>query len=256
MNMKSWGVEIINPVAFKIGPWPVYWYGIIIATAVVVGLIVAKKIGRNFKLWGTLFEDFLLWILPAALIGARLWYVLFNLDYYLANPDKIIAVWEGGLAIHGGIFAAVIVALIWTRVKKIDFFLFADIVSPALALGQAIGRWANYVNQEAYGTPTDLPWAMFIAGEYRHPTFLYESIWNILIFGLLYYYIGKKPIPGRVFAIYLTGYSVGRFFIEGLRTDSLMLGPLRVAQIVSLILIGVGIALFILVKKRRKDDNR
>src|SRR5690554_4114878 len=253
MNMKSWGVEIIKSVAFKIGPWPVYWYGIIIAPAVVVGLIVSKKIGRNFKPWGTLFEDFLLWILPAALIGARLWYVLFNLDYYLANPDKIIAVWEGGLAIHGGIFAAVIVALIWTRVKKIDFFLFADIVSPALILGQAIGRWANYVNQEAYGTPTDLPWAMFIAGEYRHPTFLYESLWNLLIFLGLYYYVATRPRKGRVFALYMVGYSVGRFFIEGFRTDSLMLGSFRVAQVVSLVLIGVGILLYYLAG--RKDIN-
>ena len=202
-----------------------------------------------------MLDDFLFWVLPAALIGARLWYVLFKLDYYLANPDKIIAVWEGGLAIHGAVFFSIIVALFWTRAKKIDFFVFADICAPALIMGQAIGRWANYVNQEAYGRPTDLPWAMFIDGAYRHPTFLYESLWNLIIFAGLYYYIRTKPTPGRVFALYFIGYSIGRFFIEGLRTDSLMLGPLRIAQVVSLALIALGIALFYLVRKYRKDEE-
>ena len=234
---------------------PVYWYGIIIAIAVAVGLIVANKIGRKFDLAPGILEDFLLWVLPFALIGARLWYVLFNLDYYTRYPGKILAVWEGGLAIHGAFFAAVIVTYFWTRARKINFLRFADIASPALILGQAIGRWANYVNQEAYGTPTDLPWAMLIDGEYRHPTFLYESLWNLAIFFALYYYVRTKPRQGKVFALYMVGYSVGRFFIEGLRTDSLMLGPLRVAQGVSLVLIVLGLLLFYFAERRRRKEE-
>lgn len=235
---------------------PVHWYGIIIAIAVAVGLLVANKIGRYYDLAPGIIEDFLLWVLPAALIGARLWYVLFNLDYYTRYPGKIFAVWEGGLAIHGAFFAAVVVAYFWTRARKINFLRFTDIASPALILGQAIGRWANYVNQEAYGTPTDLPWAMFIDGEYRHPTFLYESLWNLAIFFALYYYVRTRPRQGKVFALYMVGYSVGRFFIEGFRTDSLMLGPLRVAQGVSLVLIILGLLLFYFAERRgRKNDG-
>ncbi|MGI6364659.1 MAG: prolipoprotein diacylglyceryl transferase [Bacillota bacterium] len=241
---------MINPVAFRIGPVAVHWYAIIIGLGVAAGYLVARKVGRHYGFASSDLGDFLLWAMPAALIGARLWYVLFNLDYYLSHPGKIPAIWEGGLAIHGGFFAAVLVAYFWTRARKLDFFRFADIASPALILGQAIGRWANYVNQEAYGTPTDLPWAMFIAGQYRHPTFLYESLWNLLIFIGLYYYVLTRPKPGRVFALYMVGYSVGRFFIEGFRTDSLMLGPFRVAQLVSLVLIGVGLILFYLTGRR------
>lgn len=193
-----------------------------------------------------MFDEFLLWVIPAGFIGARLWYVIFNLNYYSLYPGKIFAVWEGGLAIHGGILAGMAVALIWTRVKKINFLRFADIASVALVLGQAIGRWANYVNQEAYGKPTSLPWAMYIAGEYRHPTFLYESIWNLFLFFGLYYYLSHRPQSGKVFGLYLAGYSLGRFFIEAMRTDSLMLGSFRVAQIVSVVLFVAGIVIFFL----------
>jgi prolipoprotein diacylglyceryl transferase len=203
-------------------------------------------LGKHFGLEGWVFDEFLLWVIPAGFIGARLWYVIFNLNYYSLYPSKIFAVWEGGLAIHGGILAGMAVALIWTRVKKINFLRFADIASVALVLGQAIGRWANYVNQEAYGKPTSLPWAMYIAGEYRHPTFLYESIWNLFLFFGLYYYLSHRPQSGKVFGLYLAGYSLGRFFIEAMRTDSLMLGSFRVAQIVSVVLFVAGIVIFFL----------
>lgn len=216
---------------------------------------MARNNGRHYDLAPNTLEDFLFWVLPAALIGARLWYVLFNLDYYLNYPGKILALWEGGLAIHGAFFAAVIVTYFWTRAKKINFLRFADIVSPALILGQAIGRWANYVNQEAYGTPTDLPWAMFIDGEYRHPTFLYESLWNLAIFLALYLFLRARPRRGKVFALYMVAYSVGRFVIEGFRTDSLMFGKLRVAQGVSLMLIVAGLLLYYLAGKEKEGTK-
>ena len=246
----------MNPVAFKIGSLSVYWYGMIISLAVLTAYLLVRRLGKNFKIEGTSFDEFMLWVIPAAFIGARLWYVLFNLNYYSLYPAKIFAFREGGLAIHGGIFAGIIVAAIWTRVKKINFLRFADVTSIALILGQAIGRWANFVNQEAYGKPTNLPWAIYIAGEYRHPTFLYESIWNLLLFAGLYYYLRRRPKSGKVFGLYLAGYSFGRFFIEALRTDSLMLGEFRVAQIVSVLLFIVGLLLFYLgaVKKTRSAE--
>lgn len=231
-----------------------HWYGIILVIAIGTGFLAAKRVGNIYGFKINIFEDFLIWVLPAALLGARLWYVLFNLSYYIAYPVKTIAIWEGGLAIHGGFFAAVIVAYFWARSRKIVFLRFADITAPALILGQAIGQWALFVNQEAYGTPTDLPWAMFIAGEHRHPTFLYESLWNLLIFFALYYYVITRPRPGRVFALYMVGYSVGRFFIEGFRADSLMWGSLRVAQLVSLVMIVTGLLLFYFVGKGERNE--
>lgn len=245
----------MDPVAFRLGPLTIYWYGVLIATGVMAGFFVARHLGRKFNLPRDIFEEFLLFVLPAALVGARLWYVLFKLDYYLADPVRILAIRQGGLAIHGAVLASLLVAIIFCRYRKIDFFRFADVAAPALILGQAIGRWGNFFNQEAYGRATDLPWAMYIAGEYRHPTFLYESIWNLAVFALMWKYIGSKPHPGRVFALYLAGYSLGRLWIEALRTDSLMLGPFRVAQLVSLAMIAAGAALFIYSKLRRKEDT-
>lgn len=246
----------MNPVAFRIGSLPVYWYGLIIVFAMVVGYLVARKLGKHFGIEPKVFDDFMLWVVPAALIGARLWYVLFNLNYYSLYPGKIFAFREGGLAIHGGIIAGLAVAWFRTRAEKINFLRFADITAVALILGQGIGRWANYVNQEAYGKPTSLPWAMYIAGEYRHPTFLYESLWDIALFFGLYYYLLQRPQSGKVFGLYLAGYSVGRFFIEALRTDSLMLGSFRVAQITSVLLFIAGLIVFFFssVKKIRGDQ--
>lgn len=252
----------MNPVAFKIGPLSVYWYGIIVALGVFAGYLVARRIGKQYYIDGKSFDEFMLWVIPAAFVGARLWYVLFNLNYFSLYPAKIFAFREGGLAIHGGIFAGVLVAALWTRVKKINFLRFADIASVALILGQAIGRWANYVNQESYGKPTNLPWAFYIAGEYRHPTFLYESLWNLLLFAGLYHLLSLRPQAGKVFGLYLAGYSFGRFFIEALRTDSLMLGGFRVAQIVSVLLFIIGLLLFFLGGGNKKrsgatsEDNK
>lgn len=184
-----------------------------------------------------------------------MWYVVFNLNYYSQNPAKIFAFREGGLAIHGAIFAGLAVAVILARRKRLNFFRFADIIAVALVLGQAIGRWANYINQEAYGIPTALPWGMFIAGEYRHPTFLYESAWNALLFAALYYYLSQRPNSGKVFGLYLAGYSLGRFVIEGFRTDSLMLGQFRVAQLVSVALFVLGGIIFLRVRAKQAPNG-
>ncbi|SHJ63274.1 phosphatidylglycerol:prolipoprotein diacylglycerol transferase [Anaerobranca californiensis DSM 14826] len=241
----------MDPVAFKLGPLTIYWYGIIIGIGILSGLTVGKILGKKRGIPTDVIDEFVLIVVPLAILGARLYYVLFNLNYFDSFAE-MIAIWEGGLAIHGAILVSIITALVFTRQKKISFWDFADMGSPALILGQAIGRWGNYVNGEAYGVETNLPWAMYIAGAYRHPTFLYESLWNLIIFGLLIYvYYKVKVNKGSVFALYLIGYSIGRFIIEGFRTDSLMFGPFRVAQLISIAFIIIGFLLYYLLNRKK-----
>lgn len=236
-----------DPIAFAVFGLEVRWYGILIASALIIGLLIAIKRAPKYGIDSEIILDFFLFMTPAVIIGARLYYVIFSYDYYAAHPGEIFATRNGGLAIHGGIIAGVIVALILCRVKKISFFALADVLIPGLPLGQAIGRWGNFFNQEAYGGQTDLPWAITVndaaLGWIKvHPTFLYESIWDLLIFGFLFFYEDKiKKVDGELLFVYLGLYSVGRFFIEGLRTDSLMFMGMRTAQLLSLTLIVIGI---------------
>ncbi|MDD4725565.1 MAG: prolipoprotein diacylglyceryl transferase [Tissierellia bacterium] len=242
----------MDPIAFTIFGLEVRWYGILIASAVVIGTILAIKEAKRKGISEDTILDLLLFVLPAAIIGARLHYVLFSWDNYKNNLIEILNIRGGGLAIHGAVIAGVIVGLIFAKVKKISFWELADIIAPSLILGQSIGRWGNYANQEAYGGPTDLPWAIVVDGVKVHPTFLYESIWNLLVFLFLVYY-SRKMIKkdGEVFLLYIIIYSIGRLFIEGLRTDSLMFGPFRIAQLLSLASIIIGA--FIFYKRRKKS---
>ncbi|MDO4289494.1 MAG: prolipoprotein diacylglyceryl transferase [Eubacterium sp.] len=251
-----------DPVAFTIFNIEVRWYGILIALALVLALALACRRSGRYGVKQDDVLDFFLFLTPAIVVGARLYYVIFEWDYYSAHPSEIIAVWHGGLAIHGGIIAGVIVGIVLCRVKKISFFTLADVVIPGLPLGQAIGRWGNYFNQEAHGVITDLPWAITVndpkLGAIRvHPTFLYESIWDLLVFAFLLLYEKRwKKEKGELLFLYLMLYSVGRFFIEGLRTDSLMFLGLRTAQLISLALIVVGAAgLFWLRRKKSKGSE-
>lgn len=241
----------MDPVAFELFGLEIRWYGILIASGVLIGTILglreAKRVGFNEDL----ILDLLIWEIPLAVIGARLYYVIFSWDMYKDNPLEVLNIRHGGLAIHGAIIMAIIVAVIFTRIKKVNFWTLADICAPSLILAQAIGRWGNYINQEAYGGPTDLPWGIMVNGVKVHPTFLYESLWNFLVFlFLIWYRKNKKKKEGEVFLLYLSLYSFIRFFIEGLRTDSLMWGQFRVAQIVSLI--GFSIPLIIFYRNRKK----
>ncbi len=236
-------------IAIQIGPVAIRWYGLLIATAVLIGTVLAQREARRRGEDPEQLVNVAVVAIIAALIGARLYYVLFNWDYYGLHPWKIVAVWEGGLAIHGGLLAGVCVGglLAWRR--KLPTFVYLDIVAPLIALGQAIGRWGNFFNQEAYGTPTDLPWKLYIDPAHRpphlaeynyfHPTFLYESLWDLMVFGVLYWLLRKRlqPYPGALFLSYLGLYSLGRFVVEGFRIDSLMLGSFRAAQVMSLLLI-------------------
>jgi phosphatidylglycerol:prolipoprotein diacylglycerol transferase len=245
-------------IALQIGPLAIRWYGLLIATGVLLGTTLAHREAIRRGIDPDRLLNAIVVAVLIALLGARLYYVLFNWDYYGANPAKILAVWEGGLAIHGGLIAGSLATILYCRHAKLSLPLTLDVMAPCVAIGQAIGRWGNFFNQEAFGVPTNLPWKLYIdpahrppdlaAFEYFHPTFLYESLWNLLVFGILWFGLRKRlqERRGALTLCYLGLYSIGRFFVEGLRIDSLMLGGLRAAQIVSLLLVvasGVGLAL-------------
>lgn len=241
----------MNPIAFEIFGVPIRWYGIFIASAFLIGTIIGLAEARRKGIDEEMLIDLLLFAVPAALIGARAHYVIFSWDLYKDNPIEVFNFRGGGLAIHGGIIAAVFVGWIFCKIRNQEFWKFADLAAPSIVLGQAIGRWGNYTNQEAHGGPTDLPWGIIIDGIKVHPTFLYESIWNFLTFiFLLWYSRNKSKVDGEVFLLYIILYSIARYFIEGLRTDSLMWGQFRVAQLISLV--SILIATILLYRRKKK----
>jgi phosphatidylglycerol:prolipoprotein diacylglycerol transferase len=261
-----------GPILFEWGPLSVRWYGLLIASAVLIGVNLSQSLARRRQVDPDLISDLAIWLVLAAIPSARLYYVLFQWQDYAQHPDQILAIWKGGIAIHGAILGGLIASLIFARVRRVSFWQLADLVAPSLILGQAIGRWGNFFNSEAFGSPTDLPWKLYIPLDrrppgfepfaYYHPTFLYESLWNLAVFGgLLWLFFWGLQHPtklklGTIFLVYLIGYSCGRIWIEGLRTDSLMLGPLRIAQVVSLIqiLVGIGGLIWLYGRQRALPD--
>lgn len=261
-----------GPILVKLGPIVIRWYGLLIASAVLIGVTLSQYLAKRRHVNPDLLNDLSIWLVIASIPAARLYYVLFQWSEYSQHPEKIIAIWEGGIAIHGAILGGVIAALIFAKLNQISFWQLTDLVAPSLILGQAIGRWGNFFNSEAFGRPTGLPWKLYIPPErrpvdlvnfeYFHPTFLYESLWNFMVFALLltlfFRALSKKPPlkVGTLFLVYLVAYSLGRFWIEGLRMDSLMLGPLRMAQMVSLggMFLGmVGLAWLYVLKRPLPD---
>lgn len=251
-------MALMDPIAFEIGPIAVHWYGVLIACAFLIGVWGTL---REAKLEG-LNEDHVLNLVIAviicAIIGARVYYVIFEWEYYSQRPSEIIATWHGGLAVHGGVLGGILAASVCAWKYRMRIWQLLDIIAPYLILGQAIGRWGNFFNQEAYGyevSPDVVPWAMYIDGAWRHPTFLYESIWDFIGFLLLILASRSNKLKeGDITLLYFVYYSVGRFVIEGFRTDSLMLGPLRVAQVLSLVLIAASIVIAIV--RRKKAPSR
>ncbi|MGG6295546.1 prolipoprotein diacylglyceryl transferase [Leptolyngbya sp. AN02str] len=247
-----------GPIMVDLGPLQIRWYGFLIASAVLIGVTLSQYLGSRRHVNPDLIGDLAIWLVLAAIPAARLYYVLFEWESYAQNPAEIVAIWHGGIAIHGAILGGSLATFLFSRINRVSFWQLADVVAPSLILGQAIGRWGNFFNSEAFGRPTDVPWKLFIPlsqrppgytqFEYFHPTFLYESLWNIGVFGLLLVLFfqglrGKLPLRlGTLILVYLIAYSAGRFWIEGLRMDSLMLGPLRIAQVVSLVGIALGTA--------------
>ena len=247
----------IDPVAFSIGSKPIYWYGIIIAFGFFISTVYAMKRSKTFGLTEDNILDMLLITAPIAIICARLYYVVFSLHLYKDNPLDIFKIWEGGLAIYGGVIGGVIGILIFSKVKKVDFLSLLDIGACSLLLGQAIGRWGNFVNAEAYGSETTSFFMMtFGKGVGYHPTFLYESIWNIVGFGLMYL-ISKNAykFKGQMVLVYMAWYGFGRGIIEGLRTDSLWWGSFRVSQMLGFITSIIGISLLIYFNFKKKSED-
>lgn len=264
----------IDPIAISLGPFNVHWYGVIIGVGLALALIIAMREGEKRGLPKDIFADLMLWAIPIAIISARIYYVTFEWEYYSQNPGDIIKIWNGGIAIHGALIGSVLTAYVFSKKRNISFWQLADIAAPSIILGQAIGRWGNFINQEAHGgevtraflenlfLPDFIINQMYINGTYYHPTFLYESVWNFLGFALLLSLRRVNLRRGEMFLTYVIWYSIGRFFVEGLRTDSLMLTEtLRMAQTISIALIVGAAAILIyrrtkgLSKERYLDNN-
>ncbi len=256
-----------NPIAIDVGNG-IYWYGIILAAAMLCGLLLAMKQAKRFGLEEDHIMDLVLWGVPSCIIGSRIYYVLFYLDLYRDDSGaldwgRMIAIWDGGLAIYGTVIAGVIVAFLYARHKKLKLGALTDAAVAGLLLGQAIGRWANFINREAFGGETDLPWRMEIWLEGMgptgvHPTFLYESLWSLLGVLMIVFVVTKgRRFDGENTCFYLIWYGLGRAWIEGLRTDSLYLfdltlmgQPIRVSQLLSVVLVLAGvIVMFCCIKK-------
>ncbi len=218
-----------EPVAFTIFGFDIRWYAILICTGMIAATALGYKRAPRYGISSDDLLDIVLISIPAAIIGLRVWYVAFNLEHYHSFYD-IINLRAGGLAIHGGLIFGMTAAFIMCRIKKISAFEIFDLAVPCIALGQAIGRWGNFFNQEAYGTPTDLPWAINIDGINVHPTFLYESIWCLLLFIGLSLFSKHRKFSGQIFCLYLIFYSLERFFVEQLRTDSLLAGSTKLTE--------------------------
>lgn len=275
------GIEIerLSNVAFNIFGFDVYWYGVIIAFGVVMGFLLAIHTAKKTGQRTDYYSDFTIYAIIICVIAARLYYVAFKWDYYKDHLLQIFAIRNGGLAIYGGVIAAVLFAIFYTRKKKLDFWLFVDTAITSLPLGQAIGRWGNFVNREAFGGFTDGFFALrYIKDQVRgipesvleniitvggidyiqvHPTFLYESMWNFALVIIMIIAGKHKKFDGQLLAMYFIGYGLGRFWIEGLRTDQLLLWntSIAVSQIVSLGIIAVGIVICIVRRNKPKAEK-
>ena len=268
-----------GPELFQLGPFSLRWYGLLIAISVLVGLNLSSELASKKGLKKSLINDLLPILVLASVIGARIYYVAFEWRNYTGKNfwssinflnlnipiPSALEIWGGGIAIHGALIMGTLSIIFFCRWRQESFWDIIDVLVPSVALGQAIGRWGNFFNNEAFGIPTNLPWKLFIPYRFRpeifstqdyfHPTFLYESVWNIFVFGILIFLFrkaNKKELnlpSGSLSCLYLITYSLGRFWIEGLRTDPLCLGGvppfceggLRIAQLISLFLISAGL---------------
>lgn len=253
---------MLDPVAFQLGPFAVRWYALCIVLGLILAVVLAMREAPQKKILSDDILDFILMAFPLSILGARLYYVIFKFDYYSQHLGEIFAIWNGGLAIYGGLITGAIVLYIFANRKLINAWDFLDIAAPSVMIAQSLGRWGNFFNQEAYGAvvenldylPAFIKDQMYIDGSYRQPTFLYESIWNVIGFCLIVIFRRRLKCirRGHITAFYLIWYGFGRMVIEGMRTDSLMFSGLRVSQCLSAILIGLG--LFIILYQNRKKS--
>lgn len=259
----------MNPVIFNIGGFEIRWYSVLIAIAVIIGYFLILSESKRFKIKKEFMFNMMFWTLIFAIIGARLYYVAFNLEYYISNPIEIFQIWKGGLAIHGGLLFGAITILIYCKKYQVRVGKILDIIVPALLLGQAIGRWGNFFNGEAYGTivtynqlvdmkiiPQFIIDNMFINGAYHLPMFYFESLWCLLGFFLSLFLRRRKYIKdGQLVAFYMMWYGVARFVIEMFRTDALMAGNVKIAQVVSILMFVIGLIVQFIQSRKPKLDE-
>ena len=242
-----------DPIAFTLFGIDVRWYGLLIGFGFLLAILLSYKRAPKYGIKEDHVLDFALFMIPAAVIGARAYYVIFNWDYYGGDFSRILDIRSGGLAIHGGLIAGILVALAVCKYHEIKFGDLADLCLPTVALAQSIGRWGNFFNSEAHGGPTDLPWAIYVDGQYVHPTFLYESIWCFALFLFLMFYMEKRRrFSGQLGLLYGALYSLERIFVEQLRTDSLMLGPFKQAQVLSFTVIVLCAATYVYLQRKER----
>ena len=249
-------MPVPDPVAFTIFHIDIMWYAVLIISGILIGTAICCLRAPSHDLTSDNILNFVIICVPAGIIGARAYYVLFHWDWYAGDLFKIINIRAGGLAIHGGLIAGLLAAVILCAVWKIRPFNLMDLAAPSIAFAQSVGRWGNYFNSEAHGGPTDLPWAITVDGQSVHPTFLYESIWCFLLFLFLLWMDRRRSFEGQIILLYGLLYSAERFFVEGLRTDSLMIGPFKQAQVISVVIFAVCLILYILFSHKKKKSLR
>lgn len=246
-------MPVPEPVAFTIFGIDIMWYAVLITSGMIIATVICCVRAPKHDLTSDQIINFVIICIPAAIIGARLYYVVFNWEFYAGDIKKILNIRGGGLAIHGGLVFAFVAVCILCAVWKLRPLNVLDLAVPCIAIAQAIGRWGNYFNSEAHGGPTDLPWAITVNGQSVHPTFLYESIWCFLLFFFLIYVDNRRKFEGQTLLLYGILYSAERFFVEALRTDSLMIGPFKQAQVLSLSVIAVCIIAYVILYRRCKN---
>ena len=256
ISFPALGLEFtLNRVACNVFGKDIYWYGIIICIGFVLAALYVNARVKEFGVTSDNLVDCLIICVPTGIVCARIYYVIFEWGYYSQHPSEIIAIWNGGIAIYGAVIGVLIALLVYSRVKKLPFATLCDLAALGLLIGQCIGRWGNFVNGEAHGGPTDLPWGMSIDGaDPVHPTFLYESVWNLVGFIGLHFYSKKRKFRGEIALLYVAWYGLGRAWIEGLRTDSLYLGTLRVSQVLAALSCIAAVA--VLVRQYRRIKVR
>lgn len=259
------GLELDPPASFTVFGREIYFYGVIIALGFLLGMLFCAKNAPRFGLTEDRVYDVIIWLIPISVIGARVYFVLFRLEDYLAHPMDIFAIREGGLAIYGGVIAGILTVILVSRRKKFSLAAMLDLLIFGLLIGQTLGRWGNFMNREAFGGETDIFCKMGLTAPdgttvYVHPTFLYESLWNFCTFLFLLRFVktGKRKYDGQIVLMYFLIYGVGRAWIEGLRTDSLYIGStgIRVSQLLSVLLaLAAGITLFIQSKRPHPPEG-
>ena len=261
ISFPSLGLTLNPPVSFQVGPLSIHFYGLIIATGLMLAVLYCSKRASQFGLTEDTLLDGVLWVTPVAILCARLYYCAFSWEMYADDPIRVLYIWEGGIAIYGSVIGAVLGIIVFCKVKKIKIATVLDLVSLGFLIGQTLGRWGNFFNREAFGAETESFFRMGLmkasTGEitYYHPTFLYESVWNFTGFLVLHFLSRKRRFDGQIALGYLAWYGLGRAFIEGLRTDSLYIGSIRVSQLLAAVSCVAGLGLLLVLSRKMHNPQ-